>query len=482
MFIKYIKLHNFKSFSADNYKDMQINFAPGVNYLVGNNNVGKTTIFKSIDFLINGGNKESVISKGHEDEDVSVTIALSEVEDSVKKYDSYIKDDQVLLQRSSEKDESLSIKNIRIYNYSKNQFESPRGVCKTVTELIDPQIIYADMHNEDYQDFGTTKLTGKLLQIISKPFQGSAEFKQFKRSYETAFASNSGIKSYLSETEKKLDKLLEEQFGNSKMEFTFNFPSVNELLKKGTVLCTENNVKTDISEKGNGLQRAFALAIIQVYSKEQSKEQSKDKNTQYLIDEPEIYLHPKAQDKLIDSLVKLSEKGSQVFITTHSPSVLRHYRDGKSDSIIIFSMDKQTNQKKIEYINSLWFSPTSIGEVTYKAFKVPTIDFHQLLFTKLYLYWIEKNSIKSGSLKKFEKDFLQPKCEEQGLELTPYTARYGGKWHDKTKQSLPYIVRNEIDHPEVLDGNKNKWKEDNLKKSIECLLKIYESEIAQCKR
>lgn len=497
MFIESIKLHNFKSFSSNNFEDLQIKFTPGVNYLIGNNNVGKTSIFNAIDFLISGEKKENIISKGHEDEDVSVTIVLSEVEPfegSLKKYNSYIKDKQLTLQRSSkeetikqgekgkEKNIKLDIKKVRVFNYSNNQFENPTGVSNTITELIDPQIVYADIHNEDYQDFGTTKLTGKLLQVISKPFQDTDEFKNLKNSYETAFASDCGIKKFLSKTENELDKLLEEQFGNSKMEFTFNFPSVNELLKKGNILCTENNIKTDISEKGNGLQRAFALAIIQVYSNVYSKTHLKDKNTQYLIDEPEIYLHPKAQDKLIDSLVKLSEKGNQVFITTHSPYVLRHYCDDKEDSIIIFSVDKKTNQKEIKYISSLWFSPTSIGEVTYKAFKVPTTDFHQLLFTKLYLYWIESTSPKHISLSNFEKNFLQPKCEEQGLKLKPYTARYGEKWHDKTEHSLPYIVRNEIDHPEVLDGNKNVWKEDDLKKSIECLLEIYKSEIVQCKK
>lgn len=234
------------------------------------------------------------------------------------------------------------------------------------------------MHNEEYQDFGTTKLIGKLLQIITEPFKDTKEFSNLKKAHKVAFGSK-GIMKYLSKTQNDLNTILKNQFGDSEMEFKFDFPNVNDLLKKGNILCTENDVKTDISEKGNGLQRAFALAIIQVYSKYNTK----DENTQYLIDEPEIYLHPKAQDKLIDSLKKLSIEGNQIFITTHSPYILRHYREGK-DSIIIFSLNK--NNKEISYVNSLLFFPTSIGEVTYRAFGVPTIDFHQLLFTKLYIF------------------------------------------------------------------------------------------------
>lgn len=63
MYIKSIKLHNFKSFSTNDSKDTEINFSSCVNYLVGNNNVGKTTILNSIDFLISGGKKKLLYLK-----------------------------------------------------------------------------------------------------------------------------------------------------------------------------------------------------------------------------------------------------------------------------------------------------------------------------------------------------------------------------------------------------------------------------------
>ncbi|WP_445621994.1 AAA family ATPase [Lacticaseibacillus paracasei] len=79
MYIKEIILHNFKSFAANKSKDIKIEFKPGVNYLVGNNNVGKTTVLNSLDFLTRGDKKENVISKGHEQENVSVTAVISNV-------------------------------------------------------------------------------------------------------------------------------------------------------------------------------------------------------------------------------------------------------------------------------------------------------------------------------------------------------------------------------------------------------------------
>lgn len=486
MYINKVVLHNFKSFSSNssNNEDIEIQFAAGINYLVGNNNAGKTTILNALDFLTTGDKKENVITKGHEQENVSVTIVIDDVnpfEGSLKKYNPYIENHQLTLQRSSEentvkqgkggkeKSVKFDIKKVRVFNYQKKQFENPTGIGTTITDLIDPQIVYADMHNEDYQDFGTTKTTGKLIQIITKEFQTGSEFAALRKAHEEAFGDN-GIKKYLSDTESNIDEILSDQFGDTKMKFKFDFPKVNDLIKKGNILSTENGIETDISEKGNGLQRALALAIIQVYSKVSTK----DEHTQFLIDEPEIYLHPKAQDKLIDSLVNLSKNGNQVFITTHSPYILRHYREDK-DSIIIISLKKESNQKEITFADSLLFSPTSIGEVTYRAFGVPNVDLHQLLFTKIYIYWIRNGNSKDTRLSAFDDNFLKGKCIKQSLPTQSFFPRVGGTWSDKQQQrTIPYIVRTEIDHPETLaDPNRNVWNEDNLKQSIDCLIKIY---------
>lgn len=451
--------------------------------------MGKTTIFEALNFITKYSKKDVYISKKHENEDISVEIELDEVEKfegSLKKYNPYIKDKKLIIKRSSkqstikqgedgkEKTVHLDIKKVGILNPYKNQFENPTGIDRTVSNLIDPQIIYADIHNEDYQDFGSSKITGKLIQEISKNFIESETFKKLKEAHESAFGNN-GIKKYLKDTEEKIDNILKKQFGESTMEFEFNFPSVNDLLKKGRILSTEQGTKTDISEKGNGLQRALALAIIQIYSKMENK----NDNMQYLIDEPEIYLHPNAQDKLMESLVNLSNDGNQIFITTHSPYILRHYKE-PYDSIIIISLD-ENGVKHINNVNSLMFHPTSIGEVTYKAFGVPTIDFHQMLFTKLYMKWVNKRHSGKTNLAAFDEIFLSKKVKKEDNKIFyPRFAQNDSNdgWKEPIERSIPYIVRTEIDHPETLDdSNKNVWKDEYLKKSIEYLIEMYNKEI-----
>lgn len=72
MYISEMKLKNFRCFEGEN----TLRFSSGVNYFVGNNNSGKTTIFKAIEFLKSSKTKEGWITKGKEDEDISVEITI----------------------------------------------------------------------------------------------------------------------------------------------------------------------------------------------------------------------------------------------------------------------------------------------------------------------------------------------------------------------------------------------------------------------
>ena len=51
-----MKIQNFKSFKG---ALPWFEFTTGINYIVGNNNAGKTTIFKALEFFVKGGFKLS---------------------------------------------------------------------------------------------------------------------------------------------------------------------------------------------------------------------------------------------------------------------------------------------------------------------------------------------------------------------------------------------------------------------------------------
>jgi putative ATP-dependent endonuclease of the OLD family len=81
------------------------------------------------------------------------------------------------------------------------------------------------------------------------------------------------------------------------------------------------------------MQRSIALSVIQLFSNISS---SSDTGKIILcIDEPELSLHPVAQEKLIQSLLKLS-KNVQIFVTTHSPNILKNFKSS-DNKLYVFS-------------------------------------------------------------------------------------------------------------------------------------------------
>jgi hypothetical protein len=70
-----------------------------------------------------------------------------------------------------------------------------------------------------------------------------------------------------------------------------------------------------------------------------------------LLDEPEVSLHPGAQDRLIDFLVKcVKQHKHQVVISTHSPSIVRKL---PSDAIKVLAMDAASGQVTLARQSSL---------------------------------------------------------------------------------------------------------------------------------
>lgn len=92
MYISSMRLINFRSFDGEHY----LKFSKGINIFVGENNSGKTTIFKAI-FLFNLGKTRRIDIKNANSDHVSVEIEFSgenieqvmELE-SLRKYQNFI--------------------------------------------------------------------------------------------------------------------------------------------------------------------------------------------------------------------------------------------------------------------------------------------------------------------------------------------------------------------------------------------------------
>lgn len=90
-------------------------------------------------------------------------------------------------------------------------------------------------------------------------------------------------------------------------------------ISKGTTYYTKildksTNIESDILSCGTGYQSMIILSILEAYV------ELAQKRTKYIliIEEPEVYLHPSLQRKMIDTLLKIS-LNNQVIFSSHSP-------------------------------------------------------------------------------------------------------------------------------------------------------------------
>lgn len=124
---------------------------------------------------------------------------------------------------------------------------------------------------------------------------------------------------------------------------------------------------------GSGVELVLALLLQRLLSDSASGSKI------ILVDEPEMHLHPTAQRKLTQLLLE-ETKNSQVIVSSHSPYLLQVlikygrtnvFRQREGGGIDIEPQDAASNLFR--------WSP-SFGEVNYKAFGMPTVEFHNELY------------------------------------------------------------------------------------------------------
>ncbi len=483
MYISKIKLHNFKGFSGDH----EITFDKGVNFFVGDNNCGKSSVFEAVDFIRTKRDRNEIITKTQlEDKDfVSVEIEfrgddLESLVDTepLKKYKSYLVDIDgqkcLRVMRSSEetkikqsgKDKTLSIANVRIFNSATKQFENPTGIDNTITALFDAQFVWADTNSGDISDFSKTKISGKIINTITKDFVNTDTWKDFQNSHKETFGDGeNSLAKTLKPVEEKIQDILCEQYGDTEVRFSFSLPELESFFKTGNISLSENGIETKSSEKGTGMQRALALSLIQVYADiSSSNDDGLSKPILFFIDEPETFLHPQAQNKLLDALEKISEK-SQIFMITHSPYLLKKYRK-ETHSMNVFSRESGLNKvEEGREFDLFGVSSPTWGEINYYAFGVLSIEFHNELYG-----FIQAKAVSEDEKNYHEEEFEKYLISKGIIQNQQYVRLNKDGTTVKQIRTLPTKIRNIIHHPE--NTHNTLYTDDELKTSIESLIPL----------
>ncbi|MDA3843980.1 MAG: AAA family ATPase [Candidatus Kapabacteria bacterium] len=232
---------------------------------------------------------------------------------------------------------------------------------KTVAKGIFGDVYFIPAIKDSSEDFAPkdTSAFGKMYsKIIQKISDSDNDWIETKKSLSKLFGAlnknnnegdlNNNRPQELTELETKLSKYLKNWGAEINIEVLA--PNIDDIFRANTQIWIDDGVKTDIRRKGNGLQRALTFALINVISNHQKENQIDAEETKtssrtrsnssfFILEEPELYLHPQAQRAIFQSLVSLSESKNQVMLCTHASTLIDI---DKYKSIFIVKRDNES--------------------------------------------------------------------------------------------------------------------------------------------
>lgn len=333
MYIKKATISNYRSIKEDN---LEMEFAvpngqpgSGMTIIVGANNVGKSNVYHALDLVFNKVGAGNVKNKQRVDDDSEVIVELVDV-DFETSIDEYVQENKreafksLIFEEDGLKKIRIhrktidSVGGIEIWNQSMSAFKNVAGIDAPVQKWLHFLPLWANTTTEEVADYSAKSIIGELLAKIVEEIQGDDTYKTLREQFENIFggADDSMLTQKTATISDDVSALIKEQFEEVGIKFKADPPKIEQYVSRIKTLVDDGD-ETEISEKGNGLQRAIMIALIQVYAKMLNTGASK-KPFFLFIDEPELYLNPQAQKILLKALRQISAN-EQVFLVTHSP-------------------------------------------------------------------------------------------------------------------------------------------------------------------
>lgn len=488
MYLEKLQVNNFQGFSGTSpvilFNGPNGKPGSGLNILVGENNAGKTTLLKAISWLHDyGRGKDPTISTN-----LPPTAELGVIGEFAGDIPSIIDSYVTEKHRNSIKNllipNSKNIRLRRVLNSKKDiqkeirilqeqdNFQSPgfnkTGIDSFLRGCIDLNTIWADDNPQDEFTFSVNTLSYNLIKDVIDSFSQSQDYQLFQTAFDQYLNSpQSTLKQELQIIEQNLNQRFNDFFGGGTCALSFDRPEA-KALAKGLTVNVDIGTNLPVTGHGSGLQRIAMLVFLIVWADMQSKKRAQDKNAflekpyAFILDEPEICMHPRGQQKLLQALLEISTF-HQVFMTTHSPLFLLS-TEIKNANLILCSKNAngtRTISQVNQFAKLFPWSP-SWGEVSWFAYKLPTIDFQNELYGYLQQLWATniKETKDNNSIKNFDKWLITHIQNQQTYDWPRDNS------DNSDKLSVCSYVRNAIHHPENKNINAAELIENHLSISI----------------
>jgi len=462
----------------------------GLNLFVGNNGSGKTSVLDAYDYLFGGRFKgESRLSiRDLTDFEIPICISgvterysvLSDLQSYRNKYFNCVglefqakardrKQAGKLLSGPISAKSSFSLDENAYYNrdgdelYVKKSTGDARAVdpreLTLDTRRLGPNgldVFYFDKNRARHLTSGTYRTT---FDAICDDLNWKFQKKLREKGSAGEFAKNVGnlfsdtIELAQKGTGDKLGVQFSEFFGDPKLSnLRFELMSLLEPFSSSFLALRNDGDIHQVPTKslGSGIELVLAL-LLQRFLSDGAKG-----SKVFLIDEPEMHLHPNAQRKLAELLIE-EARTSQVLLSSHSPYMLQLLLSHGLTNVFT-SNERGTVEIEAQdgKAGDFPWSP-SFGEVNFKAFSMSTREYHNELYG-----WLQESN------NAFSSRDIDNVLVSKGIPKNKkWTRSPSGKEETVT---VCTFVRHAIHHPEnTLNGSVD---EAQLTESIEKMLSV----------
>lgn len=263
-------------------------------------------------------------------------------------------------------------------------------------------------------NFNTTRFD-RLMEDFSYQYLKKATIENLNDDLDSKIKKDKVENKFLSEAVKKFQEISGSQI---KLDFLDNYePFKNAFFAARK----DNNQQISLNNLGSGYEMIFAL-LYSFYLAQQS-----GKQLVVLIDEPELHLHPRLQEKFVAFLLEFS-KNAQIILASHSPLLVKQLSFNENVKISVLESDGQ----QVSEIEKRVLSYISANETNFLAFNLATEEYHNELFEELKFINGDDKSIKD-----FDNDFFVTAKGE------PKNSPWKGNQNEVSDHTF---IRNQIHH------------------------------------
>jgi len=350
MKITKISIHNYRSI-----KEIVNLELDALNVFVGQNDHGKTNLFEAVEWFFNAKSSgEDEHFNRDQGNQIIVELFFEGVEasdiDKLKTDASKTKIKNLLGDADSFSVRKTSSNHKRSYIVNGEDKGNPQGLDTAINEFL-PKLEYVNtkIRLDDVSKYKNNNPIGIMLSgVLSVIIENSQDYIDFKNQFSKLFDNDqSEVRRELNKLGEKVEIYLQKQFPDgTKVRFGVNPPHFDELLKSFDTT-VDDGIETKAEGKGDGMQRAIMLSIIQAFA-DYRKEQTGGGSFLFLIDEAELHLHPSAQRALKRALTDIS-KTDQVLVNTHSSVLVVDSQERQR----VFKVEKSNKITEISKIDDV---------------------------------------------------------------------------------------------------------------------------------